>query len=992
MFFYTFMPKLFNMSLTASVAIVLVILLRLLLKKAPKVISYALWGVVLFRLLCPVSIGSNFSVYNLFDVPAQESGTITSVIEYVPSNIVHTEYPSVTLPVPGISDVINEALPQGREQLVADPLEAPMSIATYVWMIGVLGMVIYSIVSYIRLRRKLSVVVPLRDNIFIADDIKSPFVVGLFRPKIYLPCNLADKEQEYVILHEQHHIKRLDHVMKALAFFALAIHWFNPLVWVAFILASKDMEMSCDEAVIRKIGGDVRADYSASLLTLATGRRIIAGTPLAFGEGDTKGRINNLSKWKKPAVWVVLLAVAACVILAISLLTNPAAEREFPINGSNVSELDTEMVVEKIAEAEGLENSSQLLVDADNFDLMFTSDFSWANDGAIRFLYGQNQKYYSAQLRMFHDDNKYFITDRSEWIEPEKVFLLSHFLDALKYMPQAEIRQLSPDADGYSVMMRHEGAPGNYDRVLKYNQNGVNTNDGWYIHLEVQPLHEVEGGGYNGTGDEVIHLFYNSGDTRDGIAGKTYLYEGEGIMGSFTITLYDDGTFTYYEGMASSYIGVGSWEQDGDSVTMTDDGHGGYGLVNHFKLDGDDLVFVDKDSANFVYVKVQDGEKFHCTGEAFKQNDSVNGTVQIMPSQKLSLNDVIMLSQKGYELSWRDFEQFQYIETGSGLYIRVYEINEMYELWIGGSWIDEEPMYIYLALADDLDTRIDIRDGGVTEFIGTDHSEALLNRAIYDAIINCNRSEETLGLYHCASFVMLGKEEISGTPVAGSNDHVGTVTVYGLALHHGYDVVSGNLQEVVGSHTPVAITLNVKNGKYSLKEYWRPGDGAYYASDIREKFPDEIEDDAMDTQKYILLQMQECRAQAVASNGIDIVSTIKQLFEIIESSPATSSRPADYIDAHPIEYRELTYYGSYTLRYIFSQFLEGNQTGLHGHLMRTVLDDIAPEAQLRLYAETGQKYFDEWKAGAIRVSEQHDMEWIKENQPAIWLLLQMLNE
>ena len=323
MFFYTFMPKLFNMSLTASVAIVLVILLRLLLKKAPKVISYALWGVVLFRLLCPVSIGSNFSVYNLFDAPAQESGTITSVIEYVPSNIVHTEYPSVALPVPGISDVINEALPQGQEQLVADPLEAPMSFATYAWMIGVLVMAIYSIVSYIRLRRKLSVVVPLRDNIFIADDIKSPFVVGLFRPKIYLPCNLGDKEQEYIILHEQHHIKRLDHVMKALAFLALAIHWFNPLVWVAFILASKDMEMSCDEAVIRKVDGDVRADYSASLLTLATGRRIIAGTPLAFGEGDTKGRINNLSKWKKPAVWVVLIAVVACAVLAVTVLTNP---------------------------------------------------------------------------------------------------------------------------------------------------------------------------------------------------------------------------------------------------------------------------------------------------------------------------------------------------------------------------------------------------------------------------------------------------------------------------------------------------------------------------------------------------------------------------------------------------------------------------------------------------------------------------------------------
>ena len=199
--YYEFMPQLLNMSLTASVAIVLVILLRLLLKKAPKVISYALWIVVLFRLLCPISVGSSFSLYNLFDAPTEESGAMTSVIEYVPSNIVHTEYPSVALPVPGISNVINEALPQGEEQLRADPLEGPLFIATYGWMTGVLVMVIYSVVSYIQLRRKLSVVIPLRENIFIADDIKSPFVVGLFRPRIYLPCNLGEKEQAYIILH-----------------------------------------------------------------------------------------------------------------------------------------------------------------------------------------------------------------------------------------------------------------------------------------------------------------------------------------------------------------------------------------------------------------------------------------------------------------------------------------------------------------------------------------------------------------------------------------------------------------------------------------------------------------------------------------------------------------------------------------------------------------------------------------------------------------------
>ena len=353
---------------------------------------------------------------------------------------------------------------------------------------------------------------------------------------------------------------------------------------------------------------------------------------------------------------------------------------------------------------------------------------------------------------------------------------------------------------------------------------------------------------------------------------------------------------------------------------------------------------------------------------------------------------VLILSQYGYDLSWSDFENYDYIETGSGLYIRVYVINEMYELWIGGGSPDSDPMYIYLALADDLDTRIDIRDGGVTEFIGADHSEVLLAKAINEAILAENKPSKPDGLYHCASFVLLDQQELSGTPAVGSSDHIKLVTVYGLALHQGFGYSGGTFHDAAGSHIAVAITFEVVDGKYVLKEYWTPRDGSYYVQDIRDKFPDEIEDEALDTQKYILAQKQECYDQAVRYGGVDTYSAVEHLFEVIESSPATSSRPADYIDAHPIEYRELTYYGSYTLQYVFSQFLEGGQTGLRGHLMRSVLDDLAPEAQLRLYAETGQEYFDEWKAGAIRISEQHDMEWIKENQPAIWLLLQMIDE
>ncbi len=323
--------QILDMTKIASIVIVVVLLSRLLLKKAPKVISYALWEVVLFRLLCPLSLEVPVSI--LPDItPTEESYTLAD-IPITPVAAVEAAYQAVV-------DAINGGLGVQHIQTelpVADGSNVSVVISTwwevwilfgqYVWLVGILGMMLYAVVSYIRLRRKLITASPLRDNIYLADEITSPFVMGLIRPKIYLPSVMAEQEQSYIILHEQHHIRRLDHIWKALAFAALCIHWFNPLVWLAFIMAGKDMEMSCDEAVVKKMGDGVLADYTASLLSLATGKHIIAGMPLAFGEGDTKGRIRNLANWKKPAIWVILVAVIVCVVLAVCLLTNPVTKQ-----------------------------------------------------------------------------------------------------------------------------------------------------------------------------------------------------------------------------------------------------------------------------------------------------------------------------------------------------------------------------------------------------------------------------------------------------------------------------------------------------------------------------------------------------------------------------------------------------------------------------------------------------------------------------------------
>ena len=356
MTWYKIFPQILNMSLTASVIICFVLLCRLLLKRTPKIYSYLLWSVVIFRLLCPVSFSAPVSVLGIFDTPVLEQisentsdkASVTSTVAYIPTDIVHTEYPEVTLPIPGVGDRISEAvndrLPSGEFQLRADPLEFPVTFVTYLWMLGIMGMLVSGIVSYVRLRSNIVGALNLRDNVYVTDHISSPFVIGMINPKIYLPSELDEKEHSYIILHEKHHIHRGDPIFKMVAYIALCIHWFNPLVWLFFKLFVKDMEMSCDEAVVNKLGENIRADYSASLLQLATGRQMLFGSPLAFGETEPTGRIKNLSRWKKPTLVISAFAIALCIIAIIVSIFNPTVskdtlrmiEQESPVMGNIV--------------------------------------------------------------------------------------------------------------------------------------------------------------------------------------------------------------------------------------------------------------------------------------------------------------------------------------------------------------------------------------------------------------------------------------------------------------------------------------------------------------------------------------------------------------------------------------------------------------------------------------------------------------------------------
>lgn len=309
--------QILNMSFSASIVILILLVVRLLLRRAPRAISYGLWAVALFRLLCPLRIES---VLSLFPANPQP----------IPQGILLDPAPQVDTGLPVVNQVINPILPAPAVGDSVNPLQVWVWLGSLLWVAGIAALLLYSVVSLLRLRRRLAGATQAERNLYLVAGLETPFVLGLLRPKIYLPAGLGEQETGYILLHEQTHIRRGDHLFKLLGFLALCIHWFNPLAWVAFALFEQDMEASCDERVIRQLGSGVKQAYSASLLSLATGRRWLGGAPLAFGEGDTKSRIKNVLRYRKPALWVAVAAVVVAVAIGAGLALDPAAASQPP--------------------------------------------------------------------------------------------------------------------------------------------------------------------------------------------------------------------------------------------------------------------------------------------------------------------------------------------------------------------------------------------------------------------------------------------------------------------------------------------------------------------------------------------------------------------------------------------------------------------------------------------------------------------------------------
>lgn len=369
--------KIINMSISASWLILAVLILRFVLKKAPKWVNILLWGIVAIRLICPFTIESSVSL-----IPdSVGSGKLISewADDYIDDiDIYHPDSIYYDAAIGAGREPISDG--EGGYYVVTkhDQLGEPATIEntvipvlSIVWIAGIILLALYTAISYWRLRRKVDTAVRYKDNIFQSENVSSPFVLGIIKPKIYLPFKMDGQDIEHVVAHEQAHIRRKDHWWKPLGFLLLTIHWFNPVMWIAYILLCRDIELACDEKVIKELGNEQRANYTQALVACSVNRRMIAVCPLAFGEVGVKERVRSVMNYKKPTFWVIILAVIACVGVAVCFLTNPkqdsytlrivvpaGSQEEFVYSDEEVSTIKNSI---KIWSGDGLGDTEVLL-------------------------------------------------------------------------------------------------------------------------------------------------------------------------------------------------------------------------------------------------------------------------------------------------------------------------------------------------------------------------------------------------------------------------------------------------------------------------------------------------------------------------------------------------------------------------------------------------------------------------------------------------------
>lgn len=581
-----------NLAVAASWLIVAILLLRPLLKRmAPKWVLCALWALVAVRLVCPVMLHSDVSAYRLAGDAVQSSGQVTYFedtgfcgdVSYRPATLLPGVSAAMTAAAP-ISGTADDAAPETSVDTAARPStpsrSIDMNLLSIAWAVGIYIMVMAALAGYLSLRSQVAASIPLEGSVYLCDNIKSPFILGVLRPRIYLTSGMSETARDCVLRHEKAHLRRWDHVWKPLGFALLVVYWYDPLVWLAYILFCRDMELACDERVIRDMAAEERAAYSQALLDCSQGRRWVAACPLAFGEVGVKTRVKEVLWYKKPAFWAVLAAVLVCIAVAVCFLTNPKAQEEpdpSPANYKNVAELAYQMDDVTVTQADGTVTT---IFGADLGRLLSTADWTYQaagepNDGSDDTYYLKVQVDDNTVVRFYDgvpmEGAKITAGDEIRWYYMGEM----HNIDVLQALTQTDylLRELAEQADGLDTfdMSWVEG-----DVLYPDDDIPAPVLSRFLRSLDWQPMEDTTTEIFNQSGyqevarlvlgDSTMH-FYEVPDTPEEAVvihsgGKDHFYT---VLNGFRGWLTGDGRYLGRADQKTETYTFGSYEQDGST-------------------------------------------------------------------------------------------------------------------------------------------------------------------------------------------------------------------------------------------------------------------------------------------------------------------------------------------------------------------------------------------------------------------------------------------
>lgn len=789
--------KLLNMSITASFMIIAAVLLRVLLKKTPKWISCVLWAFVAVRLILPFSFESVFSL-----IPGTET---------VSPNIIYSEKPTINSGIPALNSTVNPVISEALapESGGAAPLFNITRIASAFWLAGLVIMLCYALISYIILYRRVRPSLKLRENIYLCDGIASPFILGIIKPRIYLPSGISDGQASFVIAHEKAHLKRYDHLWKPLAFLLLSVYWFNPLCWAAYILFCKDIELACDERAVKNYDLDGRKMYSEALLSCSVNRRALTVSPLAFGEVSVKERVKTVLNYKKPAFWAVIAAVAVCIITAACLLTDPIKDK----NKNQINGFETASTFD------GLEWN----VESVDENLTFT--VKWKNKSDREITYGED--FWLERLSEKRDGRK-------EW----------EVLDADKALAFNDV--------GY-ILRSGEEASQEYKAGNFYDLD----NSGKYRLLAD---FSVEGD----LDTKYIAWVEFTVEEREAAAVSLSSYysidEKVFTCGALSWTGPDAGTFCISDDMILSEKNINSGHFEGigklSEIELTRENFDkllntspiwsdGYSAAN-LRRNNEKAWCVDYDEFT-----EEGSEPLHIrrylllqkNGEVFLTYGYSDDTVHIrwIYKMKAAVND------GGREvLKITDRAEKENISTDTAL--EKFWSDGVYDYFFGS--IRNE--YVIVEFSDGTkktvkeafdDGEISISDldkfkiGYIKQ--NTAFQGNSLDSAVSAAVKKHYKSELPTGLLSAESHIIL--ETVSGTPKV--NQKNSSISVYLITL---YEEFNSGGERVSASLSPAVLTFSVsEKGEYVLTDFWEPEDGENYEKSIRDKFPKEAAEKAI---------------------------------------------------------------------------------------------------------------------------------------------------